>query len=57
MKNTVLLCAMCMGPCAYWLAWALVNRRPTHVILAMVANLVLWVGGPAFIIHVARVLT
>lgn len=46
--------ALTIGPCASWLVWALQNRRWGHAAVASVANLILWTGGPSFLIYAER---
>lgn len=41
--------ALVVGPCAAYLAWALQRGRRAHIGLALLANVVLWVGGPTLI--------
>jgi hypothetical protein len=50
-KSFLTLAALTIGPLAGWLMWAVLNRRPYHAVLALTANLVLWLGGGAFVLH------
>lgn len=41
---------LAVGPLFAWLCWALQRKRWGHAAAAAVANLALWVAGPAFIL-------
>lgn len=48
--------ALSIGPCAAYLVWALQRRRWGHAGVAALANVILWIGGPAFIAYMGGML-
>lgn len=44
-----LIGALAVGPTAAWLVWAIQQRRPVQIGLAIAANIALWLAGPALL--------